>query len=35
LLDERGKLRKDKKYAEADKIREKIVGMGFKVEDKV
>ncbi len=34
MLDEREKLRKEKKYAESDKIREKIIGMGFKVEDK-
>jgi cysteinyl-tRNA synthetase len=34
LLDEREALRKDKKFAEADKIREKIIEMGFKVEDK-
>jgi cysteinyl-tRNA synthetase len=35
LLQERESLRKEKKYDEADKIREKIIGMGFKVEDKV
>ena len=35
LLKEREKLRKEKKFEEADKIREKIIEMGFKVEDKV
>ena len=35
LLKEREILRKDKKFEEADKIREKIIGMGFKVEDRV
>jgi cysteinyl-tRNA synthetase len=34
LLEEREKLRKEKKFAEADEIREKILGMGYKVEDK-
>ena len=34
LLDEREQLRKEKKFAEADKIREKILAMGYKVEDK-
>jgi len=34
LLDERKELRKQKKYEEADKIREKIIEMGFKIEDK-
>ena len=34
LFNEREILRKDKKFAEADKIREKILEMGFKVEDK-
>ena len=34
LLDEREILRKDKKFAEADKIREKILEMGYRVEDK-
>lgn len=34
LLDEREKLRKEKKFEEADKIREKILSMGYKVEDK-
>jgi len=34
LLKERQSLRKQKKYEEADKIREKIIEMGFKVEDK-
>jgi cysteinyl-tRNA synthetase len=34
LFEERKVLRKEKKYAEADKIREKIIEMGFKVEDK-
>jgi len=34
LLKERESLRKEKKYEEADKIREKIIEMGFKVEDK-
>jgi cysteinyl-tRNA synthetase len=33
LLKERESLRKEKKFEEADKIREKIIGMGFKVED--
>jgi cysteinyl-tRNA synthetase len=33
LLDEREALRKEKKFTEADKIREKILEMGFKVED--
>jgi cysteinyl-tRNA synthetase len=35
MLEEREKLRKAKKYDEADKIREKIIEMGYKVEDKV
>jgi cysteinyl-tRNA synthetase len=34
LFNEREILRKDRKFAEADKIREKILEMGFKVEDK-
>jgi cysteinyl-tRNA synthetase len=34
MLDEREKLRSEKKFAEADKIREKILEMGYKVEDK-
>jgi cysteinyl-tRNA synthetase len=34
LMDEREILRKDRKFVEADKIREKIIEMGFKVEDK-
>ena len=34
LFNDREVLRKDKKFAEADKIREKILEMGFKVEDK-
>jgi cysteinyl-tRNA synthetase len=34
MLEEREKLRKEKKYAESDKIREKIIEMGFRVEDK-
>ena len=34
LLTERENLRKNKKYDEADKIREKIIEMGFNVEDK-
>jgi cysteinyl-tRNA synthetase len=34
MLDERETLRKEKKFAEADKIREKIIEMGYKVEDK-
>lgn len=34
LLSERENLRKNKKYDEADKIREKIIEMGFNVEDK-
>jgi cysteinyl-tRNA synthetase len=34
LLDEREALRKDKEFSAADKIREKIIEMGFKVEDK-
>jgi cysteinyl-tRNA synthetase len=34
LLDEREALRKEKKFSEADKIREKIIEMGYKVEDK-
>jgi cysteinyl-tRNA synthetase len=34
MLDERGKLRNEKKFDEADKIREKILEMGYKVEDK-
>ena len=34
LLKEREQLRKEKKYEEADKIREKIIEMGYKVEDK-
>lgn len=33
LLNEREVLRKAKKYKEADKIREKIIELGFKVED--
>lgn len=34
LLKEREVLRKEKKFTEADKMREKILEMGFKVEDK-
>jgi len=34
MLDERETLRKEKKFAEADKIRERIIEMGYKVEDK-
>jgi cysteinyl-tRNA synthetase len=34
LLKEREELRKQRKYEEADKIRAKIVEMGFSVEDK-
>lgn len=34
LLQEREALRKEKKYKEADEIRKKILGMGYKVEDK-
>jgi len=34
MLDEREALRKEKKYVESDKIREKIIEMGYKVEDK-
>lgn len=34
LLKRRDNLRKEKKFAEADKIREKIIKMGFIVEDK-
>jgi len=34
MLNEREALRKEKKFAEADKIREKIIEMGYKVEDK-
>lgn len=34
LLEEREKLRKERKYEEADKIREKIIEMGYRVEDK-
>jgi cysteinyl-tRNA synthetase len=34
LLDEREELRKEKKFAEADRIREQILGMGYKVEDR-
>jgi cysteinyl-tRNA synthetase len=34
MLSEREKLRSEKKYDEADKIREKIIEMGFSVEDK-
>ncbi len=34
LLEKREKLRKEKKYDEADKIRKKIIEMGFRVEDK-
>ena len=33
LLQKREVLRKQKKYSEADKIREKIIKMGYKVED--
>lgn len=33
LFAEREELRRAKKYEEADKIRERIIGMGFKVED--
>jgi cysteinyl-tRNA synthetase len=33
MLAEREILRKEKKFAEADKIREKILAMGYKVED--
>jgi len=32
--EEREELRKQKKYQEADKIRDQIIKMGFKVEDK-
>jgi cysteinyl-tRNA synthetase len=35
MLREREKLRKEKNFVEADKIRDKIIEMGFKVEDKV
>lgn len=34
LFEERNRLRKDKKYEQADKIREKIIKLGFRVEDK-
>jgi cysteinyl-tRNA synthetase len=34
MLAEREKLRKEKKYEESDEIRKKVVGMGYKVEDK-
>jgi cysteinyl-tRNA synthetase len=34
LLLEREEFRKQKKYDEADKIRAKIIEMGYKVEDK-
>lgn len=34
LFQERNELRKAKKYEEADKIRERIIELGFKVEDK-
>jgi cysteinyl-tRNA synthetase len=34
LLEERDALRKEKKFIEADRIREKILAMGYKVEDK-
>ena len=34
MLEEREALRKEKKFDEADKIREKILAMGYKVEDK-
>ena len=34
MLDKREVLRKEKKFAEADRIREKILGMGYKVEDR-
>jgi cysteinyl-tRNA synthetase len=34
MLEERQTLRKEKKFAEADTIREKILEMGYKVEDK-
>ena len=34
LIKEREKLRKEKKYEQADKIREEILSMGYKVEDK-
>jgi cysteinyl-tRNA synthetase len=34
LFEERNRLRKDKKYEQADKIRDKIIELGFKVEDK-
>jgi cysteinyl-tRNA synthetase len=34
LLDERENLRKEKKFVEADKIREKIIEIGFRIEDK-
>jgi cysteinyl-tRNA synthetase len=34
MLEEREVLRKEKKFTEADKIREKIIEMGYKVEDK-
>jgi cysteinyl-tRNA synthetase len=33
LLEKREKLRQEKKFAEADKIREEILAMGYKVED--
>jgi cysteinyl-tRNA synthetase len=34
MLEQREVLRREKKFAEADKIREKILAMGYKVEDK-
>lgn len=34
MLEEREVLRREKKYDEADKLREKIISMGYKVEDK-
>jgi cysteinyl-tRNA synthetase len=35
MLEEREKLRKEKKFTQSDKIREKIIAMGYKVEDPV
>jgi cysteinyl-tRNA synthetase len=34
MLEERENLRKEKKFAESDKMREKIIEMGYEVEDK-
>ncbi len=34
LMEKRQELRKEKKYEEADKIRDEIINLGFKVEDK-